>query len=57
MIDSPSRAVCVLADLTALPGWEVWTAPHRGGKRQMDLRREFLASVVASDAGQTAPTA
>lgn len=43
--DSLSRAACILAGLAALPGWEVWTAPERGGKRLMDIRREFLEAV------------
>lgn len=45
LFDSLSRAAGALADLAAVPGWEVWTVPGRGGKRMMDLRDEFLATL------------
>lgn len=54
--DSLSRAACILAGLTALPGLEVWSAPERGGKRLMDIRREFLEAVNGpSDATEGLP--
>ena len=48
---SLSRAACELANTAALPGWEVWTAPERGGKRLMDIRREFVASIQHAPEG------
>jgi hypothetical protein len=48
VFDSLSRAACTLAGIGALPGWEVWVAPSRGGKRLMDLRDEFLATLEQS---------
>lgn len=51
IFDSLSRAACELAKVAALPGWQVWTVPERGGKRLMDLRQEFLASL--GDTGST----
>jgi hypothetical protein len=53
--DSLSRAACVLADIAALPGWEVWTAPERGGKRLFDIRREFLDAVARNPERQEGP--
>ncbi len=50
IFDSLSRAACELANIAALPGWEVWTAPERGGKRLMDIRNEFLEAVSTSSA-------
>jgi hypothetical protein len=44
--ESLSRAAATLANVGALPGWEVWTAPARGGRRLMDLRSEFLEAVA-----------
>lgn len=46
---SLSRAAATLAGVGALPGWEVWLAPERGGRRLMDIRDEFLASVSKED--------
>jgi hypothetical protein len=46
IFDSLSRAACELANIAALPGWEVWTAPERGGRRLMDIRNDFLASLA-----------
>jgi hypothetical protein len=46
IFDSLSRAACELAKIAALPGWEVWTAPERGGRRLMDIRNDFLASLA-----------
>lgn len=43
--DSLSRAAAALAGLEALPGWEVWIVPAKGGKRLMDIRNEFLAAL------------
>ena len=50
IFDSLSRAACVLAGIAALPGWEVWTAPERGGKRLIDVRAEFLVAIAAETA-------
>jgi hypothetical protein len=50
IFDSLSRAACELANIAALPGWEVWAAPERGGKRLMDIRNEFLEAVSTSSA-------
>jgi hypothetical protein len=41
-----SRAACELANIAALPGREVWTAPERGGRRLVDIRNDFLASLA-----------
>ena len=46
---SLSRAAATLAGVGALPDWEVWLAPERGGRRLMDIRDEFLASVSKED--------
>lgn len=43
--DSLSRAAVYLSGLTAIPGWDVWTAPERGDKRIAEIRAEFLATV------------
>ena len=49
VFSSLSRAATTLAGLIALPGWQVWTAPQRGGKRLEDLRRDFLDQAAASE--------
>lgn len=51
VFESLSRAASTLAGVGALPGWEVWFAPDRGGKRLFDLRAELLASGTADDEG------
>ena len=46
---SLSRAAATLAGVGALPGWEVWFAPARGGRRLMDIRDAFLANAASDD--------
>lgn len=43
--DSLSRAAAELSGLTAIPGWDIWTAPERQGRRLAEIRAEFLAAV------------
>ena len=40
-----SRAAIELGKGGAYPGWDVWTAPGRGGRRLFDIREEFMKSV------------
>ena len=40
-----SRAAIELGKGGAYPGWDVWTAPDRGGRRLFDIREEFMKSV------------
>jgi hypothetical protein len=40
-----SRAAIELGKGNAYPGWDVWTAPGRGGRRLFDIREEFMKSI------------
>jgi hypothetical protein len=45
--DSLSKAAASLCGLQAIPGWNMWVAPERGGKPMAEIRAEFIASVAA----------
>jgi hypothetical protein len=43
--ESLSSAAASMCGLKAMPGWDVWSAPERQGKRIAEIRAEFLVSV------------